>query len=138
MGWGPENTFTGNMLISGDLDVRGQKNRIVETVGGMRRLSAYETTESYFGDLGEGKIGEKGTTVIPIDPVFLETVETSVRYHVFLQSYGEGELWVSKKEKTCFTVEGTPGLSFSWEVKAKQKGYETARLEVKEAANGNQ
>ena len=138
LGWGPENTFTGNMLISGDLDVRGQKNRIVETAGGMRRLSAYETTESYFGDLGEGKISEKGTTVIPIDPVFLETVETSVRYHVFLQSYGEGELWVSKKEKTCFTVEGTPGLSFSWEVKAKQKGYETARLEVKEAANGNQ
>lgn len=128
-----------NLIVEGTLDVNGQKNRVVETASGLRRLSAYETAESYFGDVGEGTIGENGTTEILIDLVFLETVETSVPYHVFLQSCGEGQLWISEKKKESFTVKGTPGLSFSWEIKAKQKGYEHTRLEKKEEkTNGNQ
>ena len=31
-----------------------------------------------------------------------------------------------------FVVKGTPGLRFSWEIKAKQKDYETERLEDKD------
>ena len=37
-------------------------------------------------------------------------------YSVFLQKYGQGDLWVEKVLSGYFTVAGTPGLSFCWEI----------------------
>ena len=39
-----------------------------------------------------------------------------------------------QKTQGYFVVAGTPGLPFSWEAKAKQKGFESERLEVDEKA----
>ena len=37
-------------------------------------------------------------------------------YSVFLQKYGQGDLWVEKVTSAYFIVAGTPGLSFCWEI----------------------
>jgi hypothetical protein len=81
-----------------------------------------------FGDIGEGKIGEDGLCYISLDAVFAQTVVTQ-QYQVFLQRYGEGECWVRERKSGYFIVQGTPGLAFGWEIKAKQRDYDQLRLE---------
>jgi phage minor structural protein len=132
-----DNTFVsvgnGIVAVNGSFTVTGggSKNRAVETESyGTVLLNAYETADCYFGDIGNGITDNNGTCRIDLDPVFLETVNTEVEYVVFLQKNGPGDLWVENKEQTYFTVSGTPGLTFSYEIKAKQKGYEHTRLEV--------
>ena len=48
---------------------------------------------------------------------------------MFIQKEGPGDLWVSEKAPDYFVVEGTAGLKFSWDVKARQAGYEADRME---------
>ena len=64
-----------------------------------------------------------------LDAVFAQTITTS-QYQVFLQKYGGGDCWVSERRGSCFVVEGTPGLSFGWELKAKQADFDQRRLEM--------
>lgn len=77
-------------------------------------------------------IPENGSCLVEIAPVFGETVALDEEYAVFLQPNGPGEMYVADKTKTSFTVKGTPGTAFDYEIKAKQKGYEKTRLEKKE------
>ena len=117
------------VTVQNDLTVYGEKNRAVETSQGTVLMSAYETASPYFGDIGSGVTDEAGACVVEIDPLFLETVSTDAGYAVFLQKCGPGDLWVESKEAGRFTVRGTAGLSFDYEVKARQKGYENHRME---------
>lgn len=120
-------TVYGNFYVNG-----GTKNRIVTTNDfGVVKMNAYETSGCYFGDIGNGLIGEDGTCIIAMDIIYLETVNTKCDYFVFLQKYGSGDLWVEDREETYFIVKGTPGMKFAWEVKARQRGYETDRLDQK-------
>lgn len=113
-----------------DLQVSGNKNCIVQTTNfGSRAINAYETAEYYFGDIGSGKI-VNGECIISIDDIFYETVNTNIPYHVFVQKYGRGDIWIEDRQPSYFIVKGTEGLEFSWELKAKRKGYENNRLEV--------
>lgn len=106
------------------------KSRIVATEDyGDRLLYCYETPAPLFGDVGSGRIGDDGTCVIEIDAVFAETARSDMAYQVFLQKCGQGDLWVAGKAATHFTVEGTPGLAFDWELKAHQAGFEFQRIE---------
>ena len=82
-----------------------------------------------FGDIGEGIIGDDGKAYISIDPVFSETVDLS-SYQVFLQKYGSGECFVLERHGAFFVVAGTPGLSFGWELKAKQADLSQRRLDA--------
>ena len=124
-------TITGGLKIDGDLDViNGSKNRVVSTTSGEVRISAYETAEPYFGDIGEGTTDENGQARIEIDPLFAETVNTSCPYQVFLQSYCEGEFHVIERKQKYFKVKGAPNGRFGYEIKARQKNYEMNRLEV--------
>lgn len=116
-----------NMTCTGTLAVSGTKNRIVEVGKGYLSLNAYETAECYFGDLGEGVIGENGEVEIAVDEDFKKTIDLSVPYQVFITKYGEGDCWVERK-KESFIVHGTPYMKFAWELKAKQKGYTEERL----------
>ena len=116
--------------INGNLRVTGTKNRLIETQNfGNLCLNAYETTGSWFGDLGRGIIDNTGVCYIYFDPKFIEAVNTNFDYNVFLQKYGQGDLWVEDKQHDYFVVKGTPNLKFAWEAKCKQRGYETDRLE---------
>ena len=66
-----------------------------------------------------------------LDSVFAETVNAGCEYQVFLQAYGPGNIYVSERTPAFFIVTGQPGQRFSWEVKAKQRGYEQNRLDYK-------
>lgn len=115
--------------INGNFKVNGTKNRVVDTDGfGRVCLSAYETAGSYFGDLGNGILDEEVICYIFFDKCFLSTVNTEFDYFVMLQKYGQGDVWVEKREKDYFIVKGTPNLQFGWEVKCKQIGYEVDNL----------
>lgn len=116
--------------IPGTLSVGGTKSRVVETpTYGSRELYCYETPSPMFGDVGSAQIGEDGTCYVSIDDVFSETVRTDYTYQVFLQPYGDGGAWVTERKQGYFVVNGTPGLWFGWECKARQTGYEMIRLE---------
>lgn len=111
------------------LTITGTKNRIVETEDyGNRLLYCYETPTPMFGDVGEGKIAEDGKCYIWIDSVFRQTIAES-SYQVFIQKYNDGECFISERKADYFVVEGTPGLKFGWEIKAKQKSYDMRRLD---------
>lgn len=117
--------------FSGDLTVSGSKNAVVPTSQGMVAINAYETAEYYFGDIGTAKTDKNGQVLIQIDPLFLETVNTSVPYHVFVSPYGNANVWVEQMDRNSFLVKSDkPFIDFSWEIKAKRKGYENNRLEV--------
>lgn len=106
----------------------GTKSRVATTDNyGERKLFCYESPTPYFGDIGEGKTDESGKCYIFLDDVFGETIEG--QYQVFIQSYGQGSLYVSERTPSYFVVEGSPSTAFGWELKAPQKGYSLDRLE---------
>lgn len=113
------------------LIINGTKSRIADTKHyGRRLLYCYEMTEPMFGDIGENIVDDEGNCVIHLDPIFIETVNTHENtYYVSLTKYGAGELYVSEINPEYFIVSGTNGLKFSWEIKAKQRGFEFLRLE---------
>jgi hypothetical protein len=122
---------TEGVYIMGPLTVAGTKSRIAETEDyGDRLLYAYEMPAPMFGDCGEGEIGEDGAAYVWLDPIFAETISTD-QYQVFLQKYGEGDLYVAERNAACFIVRGTAGLAFGWELKAKQADFDQRRLDTK-------
>lgn len=121
--------FDTNVHVNGAFNVSGAKNALHETEHyGERLVSAYETAEYYFGDIGSGTISQDGECVVSICDIFSECVNTDIEYHVFTQIYN-GVITSIDRQKTYFTVYGTPGTEFSWELKAKRRGYEYYRLE---------
>lgn len=114
--------------VSGDLSVLGSKARCVKTRDyGKRKLYAYETPTPYFGDIGEAVIAEDGLCYVSIDPVFAQCVSLE-GYQVFLQSYGKDAVCIEERYSDHFVVSGTPGLSFGWEIKARQIDYDQLRM----------
>lgn len=117
--------------LNGDTYVYGTKNAIVPTSNGMAAINAYETAEYYFGDIGKAKTDKNGQVLIQLDPLFLETINTSIPYHVFVSPYENANVWVEQMDQNSFIVKSSePDVEFSWEIKAKRKGYEDHRLEI--------
>lgn len=128
-GVGSDFAVSGDLSVNGSLRVYGTKPRLVKTSDyGERYLYCYETPSPLFGDVGEGTIASDGKCYVQIDSVFAETVSLN-QYQVFLQKYGDGDCWVSERHATYFIVEGTPNLTFGWELKAKQADFDQYRLE---------
>ena len=120
------------LMLSGALIIYGNKSKCVKTEEySDRLLYCYETPTPMFGDIGEGVIDETGFCYIFLDSVFAETISTN-QYQVFLQKYGEGDCWISERKGGYFVVQGTAGLRFGWELKAKQKNQDQLRLEKNE------
>lgn len=120
-----------NLIVGGNFGVTGSKNAIVKTSQGPTAINAYETAEYYFGDIGESTTDKSCVAQITIDPLFLETINTSVPYQVFVSSYDNATVWVESRTANIFVVRSSkPNVSFCWELKAKRKGYEHSRLEV--------
>lgn len=121
---------SGGIIAGGSMQVYGAKNRIIETENYAERLQyCYETPTPMFGDVGEGAIDKTGKCYVWLDDVFAETIDTDVQYQIFLQAYGEGNVYVNERSPSYFVVCGTPGLAFGWEIKAVQKNYNMIRLE---------
>ena len=131
----------GNGLVKGSrvtaegIYTSGTKNRIVDTENyGQRLQYCYEMPSPFFGDIGEAETDENGLCYVQIDDIFGETVLRNDKYNVFLQKEGCGDLWIEEKTADYFLVKGTPNLSFSWELKAKQADYTLERLEKNETS----
>lgn len=124
-------SINGRTTVMGDFQVVGNKNAVVPTSKGMAAINAYETAEYYFGDIGKSKTDETMQVVIKLDPLFLETVNTEIPYHVFVSSYSDAHIWVEQISKDSFVVKSSkPNAEFSWEIKAKRLGYEDNRLKI--------
>lgn len=115
--------------IRGKLKVSGTKSRSVSTIDYDEQLFyCYEMPTPFFGDIGESVISDDGTCMIDIDDIFQESANVDIKYYVFLQKEGEGDCWIAEKEQNYFVVKGTPGLKFSFEIKARQAEYEHMRF----------
>jgi hypothetical protein len=115
--------------IRGKLKVNGTKSRSVSTVDYDEQLFyCYEMPTPFFGDIGESVISDDGTCMIDIDDIFQESANVGIKYYVFLQKEGEGDCWIAEKEQNYFIIKGTPGLKFSFEIKARQAEYEHMRF----------
>jgi len=111
--------------------IGGTKNAVVGTEDGARLLYTEESTEVWFTDYGFGQL-EDGLTIISIDPIFAQTVNLEQPYHVFVQVYGDADVYVSERTAASFEVhlrDGDPGVAFSYRIVAKRVGYEDDRLE---------
>ena len=115
--------------IRGKLKVSGTKSRSVSTADYDEQLFyCYEMPTPFFGDIGESTISDDGTCMIDIDDIFQESANVGIKDYVFLQKEGEGDCWIAEKEQNYFVVKGTPGLKFSFEIKARQVEYEHMRF----------
>ena len=119
------------VFSDGVLGATGTKSAVVRTGGGDRLLYSEESTQVWFSDYGFGTL-QNGVAVILIDPLFAQTVNLQEPYHVFLQAYGDAELYVTDRTATQFQVRlraGEPNVEFSYRIVAKRLGYEEHRLE---------
>lgn len=121
--------FYGDVTVHADFKVTGTKSVVAKTQNyGSQAFYCYETPTPTLGDFGGSVIGEDGMAVILIDDIFRECTDTEIEYYVFLQREGAGDAWVSEKTDTYFSVRGTPGLHFAWELKARQLNKEYIRF----------
>jgi len=133
-------TFGGNFSghctidVSGHLTCNGTMSAAVPVDGGARQvaLAAVESPENWFEDAGSSQLSN-GEAVVNIEPVFGETVNTGVDYHVFLTPNGDCKgLYVAQKSPRSFVVRelggGTASIAFDYRIMAKRTGYEQVRL----------
>ena len=110
------------------LQADSTKSRLVDTQNYQKQyMHAFETPTPMFGDCGSSQLNESGEDFVPIDDIFLETINAGIEYQVFLQKEGQGDIWVESKMPLYFAVKGTPKLKYSWEIKAVQRDYEHIR-----------
>ena len=117
---------------TGNLYCGGTKNRMVETEHfGTVLQNALETPTPTFEDYGEGILDETGMCRIYLEDKFIETIDTNTKYTIFLTKYGVGDIHVSDRQPDYFEVTGTPNLTFSWQLLATQRDYNSIRLDEK-------
>ena len=122
------------MYTNGSLYCSGTKSAVVPIAGGRKvALYAVEAPENWFEDYGSGKLAS-GVATITLDPVFLQTVNAEVDYHVFLTPGGDcNGLYVAQKLPTSFEVRelggGKSNVAFDYRVIVRRKGYEAIRLQ---------
>jgi hypothetical protein len=112
--------------------VGGSKNAVVHTPSGAKALYTEEATEVWFTDYGFAKL-QHGRARILFDPSFAQTINPEEPYHVFVQSYGDAELYVRERTPLGFEVAlraGDPNAQFSYRIVAKRLGFEGKRLEA--------
>lgn len=111
--------------------VGGGKSAVVATTNGARLLYTEESSQVWFTDYGFGRL-QNGRAVVAIDPMFAETINLDEPYHVFVQSYGAAELYVTNRTRNGFEVrtrDGDASVEFSYRLVAKRLGFEDQRLE---------
>ena len=133
LGTGNGVSIMGDTRFWGGISVLGKKNAIHVTRDGVRETPAYETAESYLGDIGGNYTRENCEVWVDIEKLFSDTVNTDIAYHVFLQAYDDARFWVEDFRSDKFLIKSDkPMARFAWEIKAKRRGYENDRLVVQE------
>jgi hypothetical protein len=123
-----------NVSESGSLWASGAKSAVVDTADqGQRQLYAMESPQVWFEDFGTATL-VNGKVIVPIEPIFAETVNLEMDYHVFLTPLGDcNGLYVAAKNPTSFEVRelggGIANIGFDYRIAALRRGYENTRLE---------
>lgn len=125
-------------FVWGNFNAVGSKNAIHVTRDGVRATPAYETAESYLGDIGRNYTRENYEVWVEIDLLFSDTVNTDIAYEVFLQAYDNARFWVEDFKPDKFLIKSDkPMARFAWEIKAKRRGYESDRLVIQEGVDND-
>jgi hypothetical protein len=117
----------------GGLAGTGTKSAIVDTKDyGWRALYAMESPQNWFEDFGQATL-TAGEAVVPIEPIFAQTVNLKKPYHVFLTPQdGFCSLYVTDKSSSSFTVRALEGagceITFDYRLIAPRRDYEDLRL----------
>jgi len=124
--------FYGPVIIGGALTVvGGAKSAAVAHPDGQHRLLyCFEAPESWFEDLGEGRL-TNGAADILFDPEFARIVDIE-HYHVFLTEHDDHHgLYVAERTPRGFTVRAKDECdtgTFSWRVVAKRADIQAERF----------
>ena len=107
-----------------NLDVWGEKSRVVATSFGAVKMAAFETPVPTFADWGKGRCSPDGWCLIALDPRYAETIAQHGQPAWLLTDLdGTGHLWAEDCSQYAI-VHGAPGQKFSWLAMAAQRGYE--------------
>jgi hypothetical protein len=111
----------------------GTKSALVDTADyGERTLYAMESPEVWFEDFGTAQLAN-GQATVTLEPLFLQTINTGVPYHVFVTPLGDcNGLYVTNKTAISFEVRelggGTANIGFDYRIVAKRLGFVDLRL----------
>ena len=130
--------FTGSpsgygVYYDGGLAGTGTKSAIVDTQDyGWRHLYAVESPQNWFEDFGQATL-IAGEVVVSIEPIFAQTVNLDLPYHVFLTPRGDFcSLYVADASASSFTVRAKEGsdceIAFDYRIIAPRLDYEDLRL----------
>jgi hypothetical protein len=125
------------VYFSGGLAGTGTKSAIVQTQDyGWRHLYSVESPQNWFEDFGQATL-VGGEAVVPIEPIFAQSVNLDEGYHVFLTPRGGFcSLYVAETSSTDFTVRALEGagceIAFDYRIVAPRLDYEDLRLEPAE------
>lgn len=93
----------------------------------MVAMSAIESPQNWFEDAGEAEL-VNGAAVVQLDPTYTQTVNTEMKYQVFLTPCGDCKgLYATNRTPNSFEVHelggGTASLSFGYRIMALRKKY---------------
>ena len=107
-----------------NLDVWGEKSRVVPTSFGALKMAAFETPAPTFADWGRGQCGPEGWCLIVLDPRYAETIaQYGQPAWLLTDCDGTGHLWAENCGQYAI-IHGAPGQQFAWLCMAAQRGYE--------------
>jgi len=122
-----------DILANGQIECNGSIVVNVATEN-FRRVQLYsvQSPEHWFEDFGSGTISD-GLATVYLEPIFGQTVNTDMEYHVFLTPKGDcNGLYVSNETSTGFEVHelggGRSNIAFDYRIVARRKGHESERL----------
>jgi hypothetical protein len=124
----------------------GTKSAVIKTQdNGRRKVYTIESPEVWLEDFGSAAL-VNGMVTVTLEPIFAQTVNTDVEYHVFVTPLCQAPviLFVTSKTSTGFTVQGVTldgspsDCSFDYRISAKRLGLEDLRLEQVPDNKGNQ
>jgi hypothetical protein len=119
--------------VDGRFTATGTKNAVVPLQDGQHvLLTAEESTEVWFSDYGSVQL-VNGLAVVQIDREFLQTVNTSKDYHVFLTARGNpiGSVYIDNETASSFEIRettGTANIKVSYRIVAKRKDFADERM----------
>ncbi|WP_263350385.1 autotransporter outer membrane beta-barrel domain-containing protein [Acidicapsa acidisoli] len=131
----------GNLDISGNLTVSGSKSARVKLQDGRDvALYAVESPENWFEDFGTAQL-QAGAVQVSLDPGFLQTIDSTANYHVFLTPKGDCHgLYVASTTSAGFVVRelgsGSSSVAFDYRIVAHRRGFETIRLQEVKVPKG--
>jgi hypothetical protein len=139
--------LNGQDQIVHEINENGTKSAILQTESyGQRAVYTMESPEVWLEDLGSAALVD-GEATVAFEPIFAETVNLEVDYHVFVTPLCQEPvlLFVTAKGTSGFTVQGVTldgqpaTCGFDYRVVGKRLGLEDIRLEplAMSASQGN-